>query len=203
MLHRFARLAVLSFFALTAPAAETRVDCDTDFAFRLYRTLAEDRKHFVLSPFSVSAALGMASGGAAGRTLEELRAVRGGDMEDAKYHSAFAALRQSMQAVRYDDRVTLAMDNALFLQDGRDILPAFQTFLDTTYGCQSCFHAPAGTWRKSRRVWTPKSGRHGGNPPSSMSWNSIPRVRRIHHGRHTGRVRRQRKVSTTSAANRV
>ena len=146
MLHRFVRLTVIPIVALVLvksfsrgediPDPITRIECDTDFAFRLYRTLAEDRKHFVLSPFSVSAALGMVSGGAEGRTLEELRAVRGSDMEDAKYHAAFATLRKSMQAVKYDDRVTLAMDNALFLQDGREIQPAFQTLLETTYGCQ-------------------------------------------------------------------
>jgi serine protease inhibitor len=113
MLRRFVRLAVVPVLTLALakppsrggdfPDPSTRVECDTDFAFRLYRTLAEDRKHFVLSPFSVSAALGMVSGGAEGRTLEELRSVRGGDMEDANYHSACAALRQSMQAVRYVD----------------------------------------------------------------------------------------------------
>ena len=146
MLHRLLQLAVLPILTLTVPTSlargedvpkpVSRVDCDADFAFRLYRTLAEDQENFVLSPFSVSAALGMVSGGAAGRTLEELRAVRGGDMEDARYHAAFATLRKSMQEVRYDDRVTLAMDNALFLQDRREILPAFQTFLETNYGCK-------------------------------------------------------------------
>jgi serine protease inhibitor len=136
MLHRFLQLAVLPFLTLTAPADDTRVDCDTDFAFRLYRTLADDQEDFVLSPFSVSAALGMASGGAAGRTREELRTVLGAKMDEAAYHAQFPELLTPVRNARGSDHVRLSIHNAVFLQEGAKIHAPFQTLLTETYACE-------------------------------------------------------------------
>ena len=146
MLHRFLQLAVLPIFTLTVPTTlargedvpkpVSRVDCDTDFAFRLYRTLAGDQEDFVLSPFSVSATLGMVSGGAAGQTLEELRTVLGAKMDEPAYHAAFPNLAGPVRNERGSDHVLLSIHNAMFLQEGAKIHAPFQTLLTETYGCE-------------------------------------------------------------------
>ena len=55
------------------------VESNNDFAFRLFRK-AHDEKSCILSPLSITYALGMLSNGAAGQTLQEINAVMGFDV---------------------------------------------------------------------------------------------------------------------------
>ena len=63
----------------------------TKFALDLLRESAEPRKNSLVSPYSVSQALGMTANGAAGNTLKEMETVLGGSMETL--NPAFYTLR--------------------------------------------------------------------------------------------------------------
>lgn len=108
-------LALLVPAAAQAPAASN----PTAFALALHRALAGG-ENIMTSPYSLRQALGMAYAGAGGQTREEMaRALAAGPAFVAEE----TALRRGLASA--DGPATLKIGNALFVQEGYELLPSF------------------------------------------------------------------------------
>src|SRR5207237_3201764 len=102
----------------------------------------------LISPYSIQSALAMAYAGADGQTREEMARVLHYGAEDAALHTAFGALRktleelvqvseqssQKLQQFRMtNDPIMLAVANRLFGQVGYDFREPFLRFVNETY----------------------------------------------------------------------
>ncbi len=97
------------------------------FAHDLFARLAAKEGNFVCSPLSVRVALAMAYGGARGTTAEEMARVL---RADEGIHAAMAAL-----AEEYDGTKGMpALADALWVQEGAAILPAYVDLVAKRYG---------------------------------------------------------------------
>ena len=114
-------------------AVTSLVGANDSFAFRLYSDLAKDRTNLVVSPFGLSMALAMASAGATGSTLEEMRRTLAVNHGEAAFHQACAELRQRIGRSLKDGSVTLDLRNAIWLQKDYDINEVFSDTLATHY----------------------------------------------------------------------
>ena len=117
---------------LTLPAAaQAPASSDaTSFALNLHRRVAKDT-NVMISPYSLRQALGMAYVGAAGETRAQMaRALGAGP--------AFAAEEKDgrRQLASANGPVTLKIANALFLQKGYALLPAFLKTVRDTFGAE-------------------------------------------------------------------
>ena len=120
--------------AQTDDAVVSLVGANDDFAFRLYADLARGgRTNLVVSPFSISMALAMASAGAKGSTLEEMRNTLAVNQSEAAFHQAFAELRQRIGRSLKNGNVTLDLRNSFWMQTGYDIEKAFANTLAKSY----------------------------------------------------------------------
>ena len=116
-----AALLALTATAVAAPPARATDPADADFAADLYRHAVAGRKgNAFLSPAGVRATLALAAAGAAGRTAEQLAA--------ALRLPTGAALPAAVDA---GPDVTLEMANAVWVQTGLALRPAFTTRLAT------------------------------------------------------------------------
>lgn len=104
------------------PAAQVSelVAGNNAFAFDLYADLtkARARENLVVSPYSVSLALAMTYGGAAGDTAKEMERVLRFAMPADEVHRAFAALQAKQKAVFAPKGFELNVANALWGQKG-------------------------------------------------------------------------------------
>jgi serpin B len=101
---------------------------NNQFSIDLYRRLAADRnanQNMLASPFSISAALGMAYAGARGRTAEQMADVLRFTLPDDRLHAAFGEVIGDLDATR--DGYQLSIANRMFGQQGLDFR---QPFLD-------------------------------------------------------------------------
>jgi len=89
--------------------------------------LATEDGNLFISPYSMVAALGMATAGAGGETRDEMAAMLG-IQEEAAYHEALGALTQDLNG-ELGRPYTLQIANKVFLSDE---LPVEQAFLDVT-----------------------------------------------------------------------
>ncbi|MCB9760904.1 MAG: serpin family protein [Alphaproteobacteria bacterium] len=89
------------------------------FAVDVYSQIAaEDDGNLFLSPFSMSAALGMTMAGAETTTLEEMRAVLQVGLDDGLFHENFGALMRDLSGHHRGRPYQLAVANRLFGQQG-------------------------------------------------------------------------------------
>ena len=105
----------------TARAAQT-VDIDeqtilgqTKFALNLLRESAKPGENVLVSPYSVSQALGMTANGAAGDTLKEMETVLGGSMDTL--NPAFYTLRTNAPNVEYSELPRLYTANSIWVKN--------------------------------------------------------------------------------------
>lgn len=122
----------------TAPISEETILGQTKFALDLLRETASPGKNSLVSPYSVSQALGMTANGAAGETREEMENVLGGTMETL--NPAFYTLR-----TRDTKDAKCQMANSIWMRDSfiREF-PVSKAFLQTNadyYGADA-FAAP-------------------------------------------------------------
>src|SRR5438034_5289790 len=101
------------------------VDGNNGFALDLHAKLRSKQGNLFYSPYSVSAALGMTSAGAAGETLAEMTKVLHLPAEQAAVHAGFDALRQQLMAGAARGDYQLNGANALWAQQGFPFRPDF------------------------------------------------------------------------------
>jgi serpin B len=115
-------------------AADTVVAANTQFALDLYSRLRMGQGNVFFSPFSVSTALAMTSAGAAGGTLEEMRAVLRFTQPPARLHEAYGALIQSLDRGVGLGGYELRVANRLWGQQGFGFLAPFLAITRDQYG---------------------------------------------------------------------
>ena len=103
---------------------------NSDFALRLYVKVIYvlDDENIFLSPFSISTALAMTSGGARGNTANEMIKVLGFDNIDVDIHGGFRSLLQTLNS-SVNGNYTLALANRLFPDSSFGLV---QDFADMT-----------------------------------------------------------------------
>jgi serine protease inhibitor len=109
---------------------EARVSQSTSaFGWALFRQIAETHAHdnIVLSPLSVSMALGMTLNGAKGETWMQMReTLKHESAEQAEINAGYRGLIDVLRSM--DPRVTTTIANSVWARDGFPVLP---TFTDT------------------------------------------------------------------------
>jgi len=112
------------------------VEQNNDFAFNLFRK-ARTGESKVLSPLSITYALGMLNNGAAGKTQQEIYNVLGFDDVDAQNEFCLKMTNELRRAA-YTDYTTKAMiSNTIFVNKGR----GFELEPDFTYTANHYYYA--------------------------------------------------------------
>ena len=117
--------------ALTA-AEQQFVSHSNDFAFRLFRE-ARGAESTVMSPLSVTFALGMLNNGATGPTRDEINTLLG--ESDADVVNGFCRKLIS-QTATLDPLTQLSLSNAVFLSQGNELRPAFAATARDSYDAE-------------------------------------------------------------------
>lgn len=132
------------------------------FAEALYQHSPKGSANFVLSPYSISAALSMALAGARGDTAAEMRKALGQPDGEGNYHAGFAELMEGIAKAANTGGNQLAAANSLWVQKGFAILPAFTGQLDSAYHAaprQVDFRGDAEGARREINAWTNRETR--------------------------------------------
>src|SRR5277367_1939682 len=124
------------------PPANALAQPYAQFGFDVLRQLASQRPdtNVFISPTSIAVALAMTSNGANGTTREAIMRTLHSDTQSAHIQSmdAFnAANRELAEQISKTTAVQLSMANALWLQQGLPVNPAFQQVLQTDYEAQA------------------------------------------------------------------
>ena len=111
------------------------IEADQAFAFELFREVisASDEDNIMISPLSVSYALGMTYNGAAGTTLDAFNDVlHFGDLNREEVNESYKDLMN--QLLHLDDRVEFSIANSIWYRLGYNVLADFistnQTYFD-------------------------------------------------------------------------
>jgi serine protease inhibitor len=110
---------------LTKKSAEI-IEADQQFAFELFREVMSlsEQENIMISPLSVSYALGMTLNGAAGTTLEAFRDVlHFAGLTDQEVNESYRDLMG--QLIHLDDRVEFAIANSIWYKEGYPVLDEF------------------------------------------------------------------------------
>lgn len=113
---------------------------DTAFALDLYQQVRTQGGNLAFSPASISAALSMASVGARGATLDQMRSVLHLTLPGDRLHAALNALDLALTEPRpkpedaEGDPLTLSIANAIWGQAGYPFLSDFLDVLARDYG---------------------------------------------------------------------
>lgn len=100
------------------------------FGFELYGKLQSSDGDLAISPASVSTAFGLAYAGATGRTASDIaKTLHYPAIGD--FHSTFGSLLRTMDL--HQNGRTLSVNNALWLQEGMAINPAYQQLVERNY----------------------------------------------------------------------
>src|SRR4051794_32711634 len=134
-MHRTLALMLTASLALSCAYAadpSPTVQGNTAFACDLYGKLKYKPGNLFYSPYSISAALGMASAGARGETLDEMAKMLHLPASEAA-HAGFAELTRKLQAgpnAGYE----LAIANALWGAQGLPFQSDFTNLVGKNYG---------------------------------------------------------------------
>ena len=110
---------------LNKKAAEI-IRADQQFAFELFREVygLSEEDNLMISPLSVSCALGMTCNGSAGDTREAFRQVlHFGELTDQEVNESYKDLMG--QLVTLDDKVEFSIANSIWYRMGYEVLQAF------------------------------------------------------------------------------
>jgi serpin B len=119
---------------LTAEEQEL-VNSSNDFALRLFKNARTDG-NMVLSPLSVTYALGMLNNGAAGITREEICQTLGFGDTGADGINAFCR-KMLTEAPLLDEQTKVMISNAIFLNEPRYLLPEFMDIAHNYYDAET------------------------------------------------------------------
>jgi serine protease inhibitor len=115
--------------------SEEIIEADQQFAFELLGKInaLSEEDNFMISPLSVSYALGMTMNGAAGTTLDAFyQVLHFGDLTDTEVNESYRDLMN--QLVRLDDKVAFSIANSIWYKLGYHVLDEFiatnQTYFD-------------------------------------------------------------------------
>jgi serpin B len=130
------RLILPILLAAALPAADSRITPAMNaFTTASYKQLMGGDANLILSPFNIATALSMALAGARGQTAEEIQSVLHLHY-DPTYDSALGALLADLTKAGNTGGNELHTANALWVQKGFAIQPAFENTLANNY------HAP-------------------------------------------------------------
>ncbi|MFO7932583.1 MAG: serpin family protein [Bacteroidales bacterium] len=104
------------------------IRADREFAFELFREVCtlNEQENIMVSPLSVSYALGMTLNGAAGTTRDAFRDVlHFGDLTDQEVNESYQDLMDQM--VRLDEQVKFSIANSIWYRLGYQVLEEFIT----------------------------------------------------------------------------
>ena len=107
------------------------------FAWDLYQAVATGSDNLVFSPASISIALGMTYGGAAGATATQMASTLHFSLPPARLHPTFDALDLALEAPPPAGNVgafQLSLVNAIWGQQGFTFVPAYLDLLAEDYG---------------------------------------------------------------------
>jgi serpin B len=163
MTRKFSALAALLAAAIAAPAADRDLAPGLNrFSGALYGEAARGGHNFVLSPYSVSAALSMVFAGARGQTADEMRRVLGQTDGEPGYHAEFGALIDRIAKAANTGGNQFNAANSLWVQQGFSILPEFTGLLQSAYHAAPClvdFEGSAEQARAAINSWTDRETR--------------------------------------------
>ena len=93
------------------------VEKNNDFAFRLFNKVRTEESN-VISPLSITYALGMLKNGAVGQTQQEIYNVLGFDNADAQNEFCLKLIDQLALAGRTDETTKALIANTIFVNQG-------------------------------------------------------------------------------------
>ena len=102
-----------------ADGEQELINCNNDFAFNLFRK-ARDGKSMILSPLSITFALGMLNNGADGQTLQEINQTLGFGEAGADAINAFCQ-KMLKEANTLDDKTKAMIANTIFVNEALGI----------------------------------------------------------------------------------
>lgn len=114
---------------ITDDTLKSLADSHRAFALNLYHALPAHDKNIVFSPYSIEAALAMTMAGARGQTATQMADALTLKLPPAELAVAMNAfdqrLRRAVSRKQSSDADTLSIANAIWLQKGEKILPAY------------------------------------------------------------------------------
>jgi len=143
--------------AATLPAAESRiVPAMNAFTTACYQQVAGGGGNLILSPFNIATALSMVLAGARGQTAQQIESVLHVHYDDA-YDAALGAFLVDLVKAGNTGKNELHAANALWVQKGFAIQPAFESTLANDYQAPPAlldFIANAEAARSQINRWT-------------------------------------------------
>lgn len=120
-----------------APISLTRMESQlvsgsNDFAFNLFRQVHGDAKSQILSPISITYALGMLNNGAAGKTQQQINQVLGFGDTGSDDINAFCQ-KMLTEAPALDKLTKVMISNTIFTNKNYQLLPTFIEAAKTYY----------------------------------------------------------------------
>lgn len=102
------------------------------FAFDLLHKLPPGDENFVISPFSISAAMAMTYAGARGETSEQMAEVMHFDDENPAFHAQYGDYLREMHEMA-GDSISLSIANSLWAQKDYHFLQSFFDTIESAY----------------------------------------------------------------------
>lgn len=110
------------------------VRSNSEFALAAYARMSRSEGNLFFSPFSLSAALTMAYGGAKGETAKQIASVLHVNSDQKNVHAEMAALLKQLAVKEQYEQLFIA--NALWAQRGLTVLEPYQNLLRTNYNSE-------------------------------------------------------------------
>jgi serpin B len=120
-----------------ADVSKEIVDANSGFAGEIFSALCEEGKNIMISPLSISIALGMATNGASGENLDEMKEVMGfGEMTMEDVNAQFFSLISSL--IEADKDMVLSIANSVWMDDEFEprVKEAFLSALEDSYAAE-------------------------------------------------------------------
>ena len=112
---------------------EQIVKGNNTFALDVYGKLKDNENNLFLSPYSISSALAMTYAGARGNTATQMAEVLHFLLSQKALHPAFANLSAHFQEIQQTGNVTLTIANALWIQEGLELLEDYLNLVKKYY----------------------------------------------------------------------
>lgn len=135
---------------------KSTVEGNTTFALDLYKRLGNQPGNLFFSPYSLSTALAMTYAGARGLTESEMARTLHFSQSQNDVHAAFATLTACLQEIQGRNRITLAVANSLWCQQGYRFTDTFLNLARARYQADVRlvdFEKSAETARREINTW--------------------------------------------------
>ena len=113
-------------------AEQEMVGSSNDFAFNLFREARDKERSQILSPISITYALGMLNNGAAGETQQEINKVLGFSETGANGINQFC-YKMMQRAGSLDEQTKVLIADNIYMNKGYELKPAFKETVKTFY----------------------------------------------------------------------